>query len=47
MALLTDNPISKAHEMNTASDEVARGKLSPIELARELDNLSKAFGLAR
>jgi hypothetical protein len=42
MVLLRHHPTSKAHNMTTTTDKVSRRKLSLLELASELDNVSKA-----
>jgi hypothetical protein len=42
MVLLSHHPTSKAHDMPTTKDKVARRKLSMLELASELDNVTKA-----
>lgn len=45
MVLLRHHPSSKADDMTTTTEKVARRKLSLLELASDLDNVSKACKL--
>jgi len=42
MVLLRHHPSSKANDMTTTTEKVARRKLSLLELASNLDNVSRA-----